>query len=194
MRNLLVLMLVLLAAPAGAALTEDEPSNNEIATAAIQIVPAGAVSSNAGMLSFTAGGDDSDYLGIAGLMAGDIVMVSTTPLGDPPYFEIPDTIVGLFDDLETAQCVGDDAFNNDLDQFPTGFGSLCRVEILTDGDYFVGVTGYSPVPFDGDHLEVGEYALSVTVIALPEPGMMLQLASGLLGLLALHARRRRANR
>jgi hypothetical protein len=89
--------------------------------------------------------------------------------------------------------MGDDAFNNDLDQFPTGFGSLCRYEIPVAGDYFVGVTGFSAAPFDGAHLEEGIYALAVSVTRLPEPGAMLQLASGALGLAALCARRRRAN-
>jgi hypothetical protein len=101
--------------------------------------------------------------------------------------------VGLFTDSGTVLCVGDDAYNNDLDQFPTGFGSLCRFEIAVDGDYFVGVTGFSAIPFDGAHFEEGAYSLTVTITAVPEPGVLLQLVSGVLGLAALQARRRRAN-
>ena len=71
-------------------------------------------------------------------------------------------------------------------------GSLCRHEIPADGDYFVGVTGFSPDPFDGSHLEEGRYTLTVTVTAVPEPGLLLQLASALLGLVALDKRRRSA--
>ncbi len=195
MRNLFLstLMLVAIASPAGALLTDQEPSNNNIATAAIQMTLNGTVSSDTGMLTFATGGGDTDYLGIGGLLAGDLVEVLTTPLNDPPDFEIPDTIVGLFSDSGVMECVGDDAFNNDLDQFPTGFGSLCRVEIPADGDYLVGVTGFSAIPFDGAHFEEGIYSLTVTIRALPEPGVLLQLASGVLGLAALHARRRRAN-
>jgi hypothetical protein len=185
--------MVVIASPAAAVLTDQEPSNNDIATASIQMpIPPNenVVSVDGGVLTFTTGGGDLDYLGIGGLLAGDVVNLSTTPLGDPPAFEIPDTIVGLFRDNGATECVGDDAFNNDLDQFPTGFGSLCRFEISTDGDYFIGVTGFSPIPFDGAHLEEGKYSLTVNVTRIPEPGALLQLASGALGLAALQARRR----
>ncbi len=188
-----MLMLIAIALPAGAVLTDQESSNNSVATAAIQMTPNGVVSSDAGLFNFGAGGGDTDYLGIGGLLRGDIVMVSTTPLNDPPNLENPDTIVGLFNDSGGMECVGDDAYNNDLDEFPTGFGSLCRFEIAVGGDYFVGVTGFSAIPFDGAHFEEGAYSLTVTVTALPEPGVLLQLASGVLGLAALQARRRRAN-
>ena len=196
MRNLFssTLLLVVIAWPAAALISDEEPTNNSIANASIQIsIPPdeNVMSVEAGLLTFTLGGGDLDYLGISGLLAGDVVNLSTTPLGDPPVFEIPDTIVGLFSDNGNVECVGDDAFNNDLDQFPTGFGSLCRFEIPTDGDYFIGVTGFSAVPFDGAHFEEGKYSLTVNVTRIPEPGALLQLVSGALGLAALHARRRR---
>jgi len=195
MRNLIssTLLLLVIASPAAALLNDQEPSNNDIANAGIQIaIPQNEslVIVDAGVFTFTVGGGDLDYLGIGGLLAGDVVNLSTTPLGDPPSFEIPDTIVGLFTDNGSSECVGDDAFNNDLDQFPTGFGSLCRFEIPADGDYFIGITGFSAVPFDGAHFEEGKYSLTVNVTRLPEPGVLLQLASGALGLAALHARRR----
>jgi len=195
MRNLFLstLMVFAVASPATAILRDEEPSNNNVATAPIQMpIPPyeNVVSADAGVLTFRVGGGDLDYLGIGGLLAGDIVNLLTTPLGDPPDFEIPDTIVGLFSDAGAMECAGDDAFNNDLDQFPTGFGSLCRYEIPSDGDYFVGVTGFSAAPFDGAHFEEGKYSLTVNVTRLPEPGVLLQLASGALGLAALHARRR----
>jgi hypothetical protein len=193
---LLTLLFVATASPAGARLNEQEPGNNNISTTVIQMaVPADAnlVMADTGLLTFSAGGGDTDYLGIGGLRAGDIVELVTTPLGDPPKFEIPDTIAGLFSASGAAECVGDDAFNNDLDQFPTGFGSLCRYEIPSAGNYFVGVTGFSAVPFDGTHLEEGLYVLTMSVTRLPEPAAMLQLASGALGLALLRARRRRIN-
>jgi hypothetical protein len=145
--------------------------------------------------------DYSDFFGIAGLVAGDILVVSTTPLDDPPYFNDPDTIVGLFDsftiDPTTDQlCIGDDTFNGDL-QPVTGSGSLCRYEIQTAGTYFVGITGFGGdlprVPFDDDHSKSGNYALTVTVISAPEPGLMLQLAAGGVGLAFLNKRRLRTN-
>jgi hypothetical protein len=182
------LTMLVIALPATALLTDQEPSNDSISTAAIQITLPLAVNVDGGLLSFAAGGGDVDFVGIGGLFAGDIVTVTTTPLVDPPDFEVPDTIVGLFNSNGVDLCIGDDAFNNDLDNFPTGFGSICRLEIPADGDYFVGVTGFTSVPFDGTHFEEGIYSLTVT--ALPEPGLLLQLASGLLGLLAIDQRRR----
>ncbi len=187
MRSLLLsaVTLVLLAAPAGATLTDDEAVNNLIQPAAIQIAAA-ALAVDAGTLLLNPG--DVDYVGIGGLIAGDIVTVSTTPLNDIA-FEVPDTIIGLFDDLGTMECLNDDAFNNDMDVFPMGYGSLCRFEIAAAGDYFVGVTGFSGVAFDGTHNETGSYVLSVTVV--PEPGLVIQLGAGLAGLGLLDRRRRR---
>ena len=196
MRNwfLPTLIMVAVALPAGARLYEQEPGNDDIATANLQMnIPSDAnvVMADSGLLTFNNGGGDLDYLGIGGLHAGDIVEVVTTPLGDPPFFESPDTIVGLFNDRGAVACEGDDAYNNDLDQFPTGFGSLCRFEIPADGEYFIGVTGFSANPFDGAHFEEGKYSLTVNVTRIPEPGVLLQLVSGALGLAVLHARRRR---
>jgi len=188
------LLLVALAAPARAVLTDQEPSNDSVMTAAIQMTEGPLISSDSGILVFTSGGGDIDYIGIGGLVAGDVVTMSTTPLGDPPDFESPDTIVGLFDSSGTMLCMFDDAYNNQLDAFLMGYGSLCRLEIPVDGDYFVGVTGYSESAFDGSHGEQGSYALTVTIVPLPEPAAALQLASGALGLAVLHASRRRAKR
>jgi hypothetical protein len=189
-----MLMLIVVASPAAALLTDQEPSNDSMSTAAIQITPSGTTITDGGKFSFTAGGGDIDFVGIGGLLAGDVVTVLTTPLNDPPDFESPDTIVGLFDSNENMLCVYDDAFNNELNEFPVGYGSLCRLEIPADGDYFVGVTGLSADPFNAAHFETGPYSLTLTIVPLPEPGVMLQLASGLLGLAMLDKRRRSSNR
>jgi hypothetical protein len=148
-------------------LTDDEPANDSIAGAAIQMVKSGAVTTEGGKFSLVAG--DTDYLGVGGLRAGDIITISTTPLDDPPDLRDPDTMVGLFKPDGTKLCVGDDAFNNDLDRFPRGFGSLCRFDIRADGDYFVGVTGFSSVPFDGKHYESGDYEVTVSVTSAESP-------------------------
>jgi hypothetical protein len=191
-----VLTLLAIASPAAALLADLEPSNNSMSTATIQLFPSGAaVGVDGGRLSFSVGGGDIDFIGVGDLIAGDVVTITTTPMVDAPDFEHPDTIAGLFDSTGRDLCIGDDAANNDLDNFPMGFGSLCRLEISADGDYFVGATGYSAIPFDGDHVEEGVYSLTVTITAaLPEPGLLLQLASGLLGLVALDKRRRCASR
>ena len=67
------------------------------------------------------------------------------------HFDIPDTIVGVFTDFGTQKCINDDAANSDGLR---GLGSLCRVLIGSPGTYYVGVTGFSPVAFDGDHTEL----------------------------------------
>ena len=88
------MVVLLLAAPAGAIITDQEPANDTIATAPILLSKTGAVTTAAGELVLVAG--DIDFLGIAALSAGDIVTATTTPLDDSA-FEVPDTIVGLFD-------------------------------------------------------------------------------------------------
>jgi len=195
MRIFLLLALALLAtaSPAAALLGDHEPSNDSMSTAAIQFTPGAKVTADGGRFSLAAGGGDIDFVGIGGLFVGDIVTLSTTPMVDAPDFELPDTIIGLFNSTGTRLCEGDDAFNNDLDNFPTGLGSLCRFQVTADGDYFVGVTGFSATPFDNAHSEEGEYSLTVTVTSVPEPGLLLQLVSGLLGLVVLDKRRGCAN-
>jgi hypothetical protein len=154
MRSLFLATLTLLvfAAPVGALLTDDEP-NDTIADAAenAHIVKTGPVTTDAGELELVAG--DIDFLGISALSAGDIVTVTTTPLEDPPDFEQPDTIVGLFDSTATDPttmilCRGDNTRNDDLQNCPggncVGRGSLCRFLIEAPGDYYVGVTGFRP--------------------------------------------------
>jgi hypothetical protein len=198
----LISMLALLASPAGAELIDDEPCNDSIAPsgscpsgAPIQLTSIGAGVTTAGSDGFSLFFRNSDFFGVAGLVAGDILVVSTTPLDDAPYFNDPDTVVGLFDSatidpVTERLCIGDDAFNTDI--FPvTGFGSLCRYEIQTAGTYFVGITGFDAdgFLFDDNHFRSGDYALTVTVISAPEPGLMLQLAAGLVGVWVLNKRR-----
>lgn len=191
---LAALMLLALAVPVGATLTDDEPQNDTIGNATDQIFGGGMSTDPIGDQGrFALSPGDADYVGIQGLLAGDTIVISTTPLNETltDNFEAPDTIIGIFDDNEVMICLNDDAFNNDMDTFPMGYGSLCRIKVTLPGDYFVGITGFSAVAFDGAHNESGNYLLSVSVIPLPEPGLVLQLGTGLVGLGLLDARRRR---
>jgi hypothetical protein len=212
---LLIPLLVLLAAPAGAVhqlLDDDEPCNNAIPPSVSPDCPLGAsiqltsmgvgitIGASAGFSIHAFQNDYSDFFGIAGLVAGDILVVSTSPLRDPPGdFKEPDTVVGLFDSATTDPvferlCISDDRFNSDIEP-RTGWGSLCRFEIPTAGTYFVGITGFDTddVFFDDNHVKFGDYALTVSVISAPEPGLMLQLAAGVVGVGALNKRRLRRN-
>ncbi len=231
-RILAALMVLMLAAPAGAIITDVEPANDTVAAAPIQFIKTGDFTIDAGELELVAG--DIDFVGIADLYPGDVVTVSTTPLDDA-NLEVPDTIVGLFDNNTTdpthmALCRVDDSPNNDLIKSgggPSariiGRGSLCRFEITAPGDYYVGVAGFRPkfpsgcdpaappghvdecssFPFDGgigpvpceeddgDSLTCGNYQLTIAVNNLPEPGVILQLVSGGIGLAWLDRRRNR---
>jgi hypothetical protein len=141
---------LVVARPAAPVLTDDEPSNDLIETAAVQIVPAAAVTTDGGELALVNG--DIDYLGIGNLAVGDIVTVSTTPLDDVK-FEDPDTLIGLFNSGGSRECENDDTINNVLgNPASAGFGSLCRFVIDSAGTWFVGVTGSGDPPFDGIHL------------------------------------------
>jgi len=231
-RILAALMVSMLAAPAGAIITDVEPANDTVAAAPIQFVKTGDFTIDAGELELVAG--DIDFVGIAALLSGDIVTVTTTPLEDADL-EVPDTIVGLFDSNATdpthmVLCRVDDAPNNDLitsgggpSARIIGRGSLCRFGITAPGDYYVGVTGFRPkfpagcdpaappghvdecssYPFDGgiglvpceeddgEALTCGSYQLTIAVNSLPEPGVILQLVSGAIGLAWLNRRRNR---
>jgi hypothetical protein len=222
------LMLLTLAAPADAILTDVEPANDSVATAPFQVIKTGPITTAAGELVLVAG--DIDFVGIAALSTGDVVTVTTTPLDDA-NLEVPDTIVGLFDSsaadpTHMILCRGDDAENNELitgsGGVPIGLGSLCRFGITASGNYYVGVTGFrskfppgcdptapsghpdecSSFPFDGGigptpceepgpTFTCGNYQVTIAVNGLPEPGVILQLVSGGIGLAWLNRRRNR---
>jgi hypothetical protein len=213
---------LILAAPAAAVITDVEPANDTVLTAPIQFSKTGLMTIDGGELVLVAG--DIDFVGIAALVPGDIITVSTTPLDDADL-ELPDTIVGVFDSSTTDPtfeilCRLDDWENNELitqGQNSIGLGSLCRFRITARGDYYVGVTGFRPkapggcdpalgectaYPFDGgigptpcdeDGTPVcGNYQVTIAVNSLPEPGVILQLVSGGLGLVWLNRRRNRS--
>jgi hypothetical protein len=220
-RILAALMVLMLVAPAGAAITDVEPDNDTI-PAPMMISKTGDLTIAAGELVLDAG--DIDFLGIADLSAGDVVTVTTTPLDDAD-FEIPNTMVGVFDSSTTDPtnmilCRGNNSANNNQDNCPQGqcpgYGSLCRFLITAPGDYYVGVTGFRPKvpstctpgvnctshPFDGGigvapcqesgpTTTCGNYQVTIAVNALPEPSVILQLLSGSVGLAWLDRWRKR---
>ena len=227
---ILLALIALIAPPAGAVtLTDDEPANDSVGTAAIDVIAPAGASAHGGELVLVAG--DIDLLGISALSAGDVITVTTTPLDDADL-QVPDTIVGLFDSSATDPthmilCRGDDTGNNDLitglEGDPIGFGSLCRFGVTAPGNYYVGVTGFratsppgcdpaappgdpdecSSFPFDGGIGDIpceepgptftcGTYQVTIAINApLPEPGVILQLVSGGVGLAWLQRRRNR---
>ena len=163
-----LLLVLVVARPAASVLTDDEPSNDTIGTAAVQIIPTAAVTTAGG--EFTLVFDDVDYVGIGNLSVDDIVVVSTTPLDDV-MFEDPDTFIALFTSGGSIECENDDSLNNLLGNPPSaGFGSLCRFVIDSAGTWYVGVTGPGDSPFNGGgHFQNGVYSLHVTINAINPP-------------------------
>ena len=141
-RFLAALMVSMLAAQAGAIITDVEPANDSVATAPVQVIKVGPVTTDGGELELVPG--DIDFVGIAALSTGDIITVTTTPLDDAD-FEVPNTIVGVFDSSTTDPttmilCRGNDIENNELitqGQNSIGYGSICRFGITAPGDYYV---------------------------------------------------------
>ena len=110
------LMVLMLAAPAGAIITDVEPSNDTVSTAPSQFIKTGDLTIDGGDLELVAG--DIDFIGMAALSSGVVVSVTTTPLDDVDL-KVLDTMMGLFDSSATEPthmilCRVDDAPNNDL--------------------------------------------------------------------------------
>ncbi len=86
---------------------------------------------------------EAHYLGSGGLLAGDIVVISTARW-DEANFEGTDIVIGLFTSAEQMKCLGDDALNDELGPLH-GFGSLCQVCSVAPESY-QGAAGFFPVP------------------------------------------------
>jgi hypothetical protein len=111
-------------------------------------------------------------------------------------FNVPDTLIGLFDASGTNLLVTNDdsggysfLFSQDPEtgefvrvgpdlssDFPGnefgGYASALRALIPVDGSYYLAVTGYGDEGFEGAHSEFGAYALLVGVAAVPEPASL----------------------
>lgn len=177
----ITIAITLWVATAQAGFVEFEP-NDTIATATpLDITPIG---SDVGFLTLGPSSGDVDFFAIA-LSESDILTAITTPLGDvPDGFGIPDTAIGVFDGLGTLLLFNDDAGDDsgDADEY----GSAIRFLAPETAIFFIGITGYDDPDFLGSSSEVGDYALTVSVV--PEPATMVLLAS--CSLLVLRRRRR----
>jgi hypothetical protein len=125
----------------------------------------------------------------------------TAPLADlPTTFDVPDTVLGLFDSTGALIFQNDDAGNegehsvdpdlaSDNPNSSGGIlGSALRALIPADGTYYLAVTGFGDPDFTGSHGEAGRYALLVGVV--PEPATVLLIVVAGVGLL-LSCRHRR---
>lgn len=102
----------------------------------------------------------------------------------------PNTILGLFDSTSTHALL---RFNDD---FGDTAASAFTYRVATEGDYFIGVTGFGKTAanggFTGTHSQIGGYQLTVSVspTPVPEPGTFAALGVGAIAFL----RRRRRGR
>ncbi len=173
MKRILAMGLTLLmVAAANATIIESEPNNS---TATANPVSRGPVIwADAGVFTLGAAGNDVDYVSID-LNAGEILTVITTPLGNLPLFNDPDTMLRLLDAGGTEILFNDDA---------NGLGSALRYQASASARFFIGVTGFGDRNFDGQldanpangHGEAGPYVLTMSIV--PEPSSLALLLLG----------------
>ena len=165
------------AAPLASADIFETESNNTFATADVIVRDPGAWA-DVGILRLggAGGAGDVDFFSIS-LVAGELIVMTTTPLEDPPGHTDPDTVIGIFDSSGTLIDFDDDD--------GIGLGSSLFYAVPTTDTYFIGITGFPDFDFTGgDHSEDGAYLLSVKIA--PAPGALAAFAGA-----ALFGRRRR---
>lgn len=181
---------------ASAALIVDTEPNNTIATASAIVRVPGLQFADVGVATLGGTGGDVDVFSIP-LAAGEIITIITTPMS-PPDFPLPDTELAFASPAGIILDQNDDAGGeNPVGDF--GRGSAIRFQAPVAGTYFIGVTGFDDIfadsdaigePFathvNGSHTQVGSYALTVSVVLIPEPASL-----GVLGGLTLLGLRRR---
>jgi hypothetical protein len=164
--------------PGGTRDFTDAEGNNTVASA--QPIAITTNTARLGMGSLTAG--DLDVFAIT-VNAGDIISAFTIPLSSltDDEFSTPDTLLQIRD-ISGNIIIEDDDAGDDAVGTITGTvrGSAIRYQALTAGTIFLSVEG-----FDAD--VTGDYALGLSVVAIPTPGAMGLLLTGL----PLLARRRR---
>lgn len=126
--------------------------------------------------SFDTAGGDVDFYSVF-LHAGETLNAMTAALEDPNFLD-PDTILGVFDTDGTTQLVAnDDAGTHDPDDGDlSDYSSVLRFVAPADGTYYLAVTGFSDFDFVGNHSQVGDYGLMVSIV--PEPASLALLLVG----------------
>jgi hypothetical protein len=158
--------------------TDTAGANDTTATTPDVIPLTAAGGASVAVSELDAAGSDIDFYQIS-LLAGQVLSAMTAPLSDLPMsFDVPDTMLGLFNSSGTLIFFNDDAGDSNNSSLfgtldsdsPSGdvFGSAIRALIMTDGIYYIGVTGFGDDDFEGSHSEIGRYALLVGVTAIPE--------------------------
>ena len=173
-----------------AAIIELEP--NDVLADATPIPRVGGNFADVGVARLGGSGGDVDVFSID-LFPGEFVLANTAGIEGTPIGSSPDTIVALVDPSGTIIEYDDDDAQS--------FGSNFTFEIVTDGTYYIAVSGFgdstSPqigqmfgdTSFIGDHTERGNYILTVSVV-VPEPATLATVLIALVGVGCLMRRMR----
>jgi hypothetical protein len=164
---LLALLLAGGATPARALLIDQEPANDDrfstptvIARSPTLVTDIGRMRLNDTATCQAFAGCDLDFVRLAGLRPGDMVLATTTLRPDLGAAE-PDTVLGLID-ADGFLVAIEDSFE---------LASRIGFVVGADGDYVLGVTGAGDeLSFIGDHAETGRYELSVAILPAPPAG------------------------
>ena len=164
----------------------DSASNNDLVGADdLGLLPLTAAVSVA---ELSEEGGDVDFYKV-NLRMGDVLSALVAPVGDlPDSFDVPDTLLGLFDADGVLLAESDDlAFGEGELPAADSLGSAIRASIPADGVYYLGVTSTFDEDYDGlddgsddPHDGVGRYALLVSRVPEPATGGLL-LVAGLVG-------------
>jgi hypothetical protein len=143
-------------------------------------------------------------------LTGSVSIKGSVVAGDVDYFQIPllagdflaAQLVILPGSLSTASALGlyDGAAN--LVAYDLFAPNVLAGYVTSDGNWRIAVSGYPDVgsvflgddgiPFNGTHTQNYNYLLTLSLIPVPEPGSLLALGTGIVGLLGVAVRRRRA--
>jgi hypothetical protein len=133
------------------------------------------------------GTDDVDCFSLQ-LREGDVITAMTAPLENlRDGFDVPDTLIGLLDSSNALLASNDDGgldgegtipeladLASDAPLATNVLGSALVVLVPADGIYYLGVSGFGDLDFDGRndgagvaHGQSGAYALLVSVVSEP---------------------------
>ncbi|MDP6546549.1 MAG: PEP-CTERM sorting domain-containing protein [Phycisphaerae bacterium] len=168
----------------GGDFADTEPANNTRAGA--DLLTLGAFDSQAAVNTLTAGASgDVDFYRID-LDANDVLTVMTAPLaGLSDDFDSPDTMLIFFDSQGNILFDDDEAGGDfsdlaaDTMDWTNAHGSALHFLSPATDTYYFAVTGYEDSTAIGDHNQVGDYALLVSRVPVPEPASAVLLLLGL---------------